>query len=262
MSTSDLMLSLTPPGVLLALVVILIRRKLYRQFPIFFIYVACVPAAAALRLSVMNKPVTYFAVYWITEAVYGVLGLLAIREVFNPAWHLIATTRFQWLRFVPSVVVMLIASIALWQAAYHPPGNSPLARLSAGTFAFELGVRWSQVAVFFVSLTLSRLRWISLSLHEFSILAGFGLASVVTLTADLVRSMLGSSFEQIFRYAPPVAFIGATIIWLAAFCRPEASRPRRRSDLLAMTELLKDQQGLLEKIKKAFGLRRHAPIGY
>lgn len=258
MSAGDLILSLTPPGVLLALVVILIRRKLYRQFPIFFTYVACVPPAAALRLSVMNKPVAYFVAYWVTEAVYGVLALLAIREVFNPAWHLIASTRYRWLRFLPAVVVLLIAGIALWRAIYHPPGNSPLARLSAGTFAFELGVRWAQVAVFLVSLTLSRFRWISFGLHDFSILSGFGLAAMVTLVADLSRSMFGRDFEQIFRYAPPVAYIGATIIWLAAFCGPGTFGIRRRYDprqLQEMAEALKEQQGIMEKIRKAFGLR-------
>ena len=85
MPVGDLLLRLTAPLILLALIVVLIRRKLYRQFPVFFVYLAYALSASGLRIAVKSQPKSYFVIYWSADIIYGILALLVIREVFLPS---------------------------------------------------------------------------------------------------------------------------------------------------------------------------------
>jgi hypothetical protein len=63
--------------------------------------------------------------------------------------------------------------------------------------------------------------------YRAGVLIGFGIAALATVLADVARSNLGASFESIFRYAPAVAYIYASVMWLRAFYREES--PSRKT---------------------------------
>ena len=74
------------PLLLLALLLwVMLRRRAYKVSPCFFAYAAFGVAADLARFVAHNHPHPYFATYWITEAGYCLLGILAMYEVLRSA---------------------------------------------------------------------------------------------------------------------------------------------------------------------------------
>lgn len=201
----------------------MIRRKLYRKFPLFLAYTLYSIVVIAVRLSVGKQPRLFFALYWITDIIYGALALMAIREVFGDVLKLRSNSdQDQWWRFVPAAILLILIIASLRKAIYYPFGPNFWGAMGAGAYSFELGVRYVQAGIFL--LALFRLKVFSGILgnyHNAAVLRGFGIFSLLTMTADLARSHFGVRFEDWFRYIPPGAYIMATWTWLVAFRRPE-----------------------------------------
>ena len=84
MQKFDLAIGITVLFLQLVLACILLGRKLHRRLPFFFAYTLySVLAAIVLAVVTIKFPALYYEVYWTTEFVYGLLGLLAIMEVFE-----------------------------------------------------------------------------------------------------------------------------------------------------------------------------------
>jgi len=84
---------------------------------------------------IIRFPGLYYEVYWTTEFIYGLLGLLAIMEVFESVLALFGFEGSGW-RFVLPMATLVIVGISLWRAFYHPMGHGPLVRFAAGAVAF------------------------------------------------------------------------------------------------------------------------------
>ena len=250
MSAFDLALAMIAPVLQLALAIILFRRKLHRQFPLFFAYTLYSLLAIVVRISVTKYPSTYFVIYWITDIISNILALLVIREVFLPSLEGFPE-KYRWVRWILPVAVIGIVALAFWNAFYHPVGYGPLVSLAAGAYSFEISMRWLELTVFIVAAILDRTGHLALLLSETAILAGFGLAALLTLAADLSRAKFGVRFEEAFRYLPTTAYIGAAGIWLIGFLYKERKPRFRLSDeqLSAMEAMLKRQQETLDKLR-------------
>jgi hypothetical protein len=212
----------------LALLTILVRGKHYRYFPFFSVYTTYAIAFGGLRFWAMSYPRLYFPLYWITEAVSGVLELLALHEAFKPSLEMYYKL-YRWTRPVPILIVALIVGNALWRGAYHPVGQGRFVNLAAGAYAFEVGVRILEVGIFLLALKLARRKDHPIGQqHPFGIVIGFGVAASTALLADFVGFKfgfrLGHVFETIFRYMPASGYIAAAAAWLITF----ATRERRR----------------------------------
>ena len=245
-----LLLSALAPAILLCLAIILLRRKLHCQFPLFFIYICYSIAAGLLRETVASSPSVYFAIYWATDIIYGILELLVIREVFRPSLEGFPE-KYRWVRWIMPAIVVCVVGFTLWSAAYHPIGYGPLSSLAAGAYSFELGVRWLELIIFIVAAILDRTPRVSFLMSEMGILAGLGISALLTLFADLARAKFGSGFEEVFRYLPTTAYIGAAGIWLVAFLYKEPRPKSRLTDdqLTAMEEMMQRQQQALDKLR-------------
>lgn len=257
MTASDLVLSLAPPAILLGLVIIFLARKLYREFPLFFVYVLYASIAGILRTTVGNR-LLYFRLYWTTEAVYGVLGLLVIYEVLRrvfPIEHEHASQRrLRWL--LPVGVLLMLGLFTLLETRYHPLGHGQIPRLVRGIYWFDVGVHALEGIVLILVVALTQVFSLSWRKYEFGILTGFGISSFVTMFADLFRFELGGGYETFFRYGPPIAYLVAALVWLEAFFRPP--EPDRRDPQTGPDEML-DEVGrakdFLAWIERLLGLR-------
>lgn len=250
MSQSDLILGAIAPVLQLALAIIFVRRRLHGRFPYFFSYTVYSLVAIVLRVSVISHPSAFFVAYWSTDILSAILALLVIREVFLPTLTGLPEP-YRWIRWIMPTAVAMIVALAIWNAAYRPIGRGPLSSLAAGVYSFDLGIRWLELLIFLVAAALDRTRWRSLLMNQFSILAGFGIAALLTLVADLGRVQFGSRFEEIFRYLPTSAYICAAVIWLAAFLYKEPDPAFRLTGkhLTVMEEALKRQQEALDKLR-------------
>src|SRR5207245_366433 len=109
------------------------------QFPFFCAYTFYSVLVTVVRLGVMERPVTFFVLYWTTQIIYGILALLAIREVFKPTLEMYYSAR-PWLRRLPPFAWLAVIGAAIWQSVFHPVGRGPLSSLAAGAYTFILGV--------------------------------------------------------------------------------------------------------------------------
>src|SRR5215510_10868996 len=83
METRDIALQLSALGVTAWVAALLVRRKLHREFPFFFVYLVVAVLVPLLRLAISGDYPTFFKVFWTTEALYAVLALLALYEAFR-----------------------------------------------------------------------------------------------------------------------------------------------------------------------------------
>ena len=260
MSLIDLVASLVGPALQLWLAGVMVRRKLHRQFPLFFGYTLYSIIVIGVRLSAVKQPRMLFALYWITDIIYGALALLAIREVFGDVLKL-RSNRNPWWRFISTAVLLALIIASLWRAIYHPFGPNFWGTLGAGAYSFELGVLCIQAITYLLALfRLQGFSGILKKQHNAAILKGFGIFGLIAMIVYFTRFYFGAQFEGWFRYIPPGAYAMATLTWLAAFRRPESpssASPPTPEFLDGLVEGFNRDHETLKKIEKNLPPRRH-----
>lgn len=214
-----------PAAIQAVLAVISARRKLYRprQLPLFFLYTVYSVVAAVSRPLAGRNAAIYFRFYWTTEAIYKVLALLVIWEVFQRAFaQEYEDPRF---RLVLPGIVVFVAAICLWEAIRHPLAR-PVPLPESIIYWSDLGVHGVEAIICALYLTLRRPLTAPENRYEFGILVGFGISASVSLIAFLALFEFGAKSVNFFRYGPPLGYLAATIIWLAAFRKPPKPQPK------------------------------------
>jgi hypothetical protein len=256
-------LGLIPLGFVSALLVILIRRKLYTRFPVFFAYSVWTICATALRLAAGKHPVFFFLAYWLTEVSYFIIALVAIAMILHPFAKSLYD-RHSWSRFVIPALLLLVIGTSLFAATFKPMDASAIGRFASAVYVFVPLMCLLEVVLVFWAVVLARRHRIGWSRYEAGILAGFGILAFLTLIARLPGSLtlfhlkVGPQLEGLFRYLPSGAFISSAIAWLITFWRPEPPsnyEPPDARKLQELTTLIKERTELLKQVLKAFGLR-------
>src|SRR5215471_7987373 len=218
MEIMDKILTLVGPILGVWLAGLILKTKLHLRFPFFFAYVLSFVLIGIVRFSVISHYRTYFFVFWITEAVYAVLALLALFEVFRKVF-LGFYLRSAWFRALFPGTVLLAIGLVAWAILRNPVAGA--GRLISFVVFFGLAVNFMQLCLFGLFGLLSAafpLRW---RFAPLGILLGFGIAALGATAAFWARSVFGTRLEIFAKYAPPVAYMLAIAVWLATFLRPE-----------------------------------------
>jgi hypothetical protein len=205
---------------------LMLWRGTYRKFRFFFGYTIFAIVAEITKFAVFEpgkNTWTYFYVSWGSEAIYAVLGFLAIYEVFGHVFE--NFHHFRWFRLLLPVTAVIMLGIAVLIPIVHPAVDTE--PLLEGIFALEVAVRCLQLGVFFLIFFLARLFDLDYRQYAFGIAAGFGIAVVGILLGTLVRTGLGLKFLIYFQYGPAMAYCTAVTVWLASFVRAEPEDPFR-----------------------------------
>jgi hypothetical protein len=220
------LLWLVPPVLQSVLAFLMLWRGTYRKFRFFFGYTIFAIVAEITKFAVFEpgkNTWTYFYVSWGSEAIYAVLGFLAIYEVFGHVFE--NFHHFRWFRLLLPVTAVIMLGIAVLIPIVHPAVDTE--PLLEGIFALEVAVRCLQLGVFFLIFFLARLFDLDYRQYAFGIAAGFGIAVVGILLGTLVRTGLGLKFLIYFQYGPAMAYCTAVTVWLASFVRAEPEDPFR-----------------------------------
>jgi hypothetical protein len=204
------------------LAALLIGRRLYRHFPLFFAYTSFSLAAELLRTLVQHDQWRFLYVYWTTEALYALLGFLAIYEAFRHVFRHFYVM-WWWFRFLPAVIGLLLMGVSLVEGIFFPPIQAP--PLLATIFVSEMAVRCLQSGVFCLFIVLVKLYSLPWRNYSFGIALGFAVSAFGIFVTFLVRSKSGTQFVPVIRFIPPVAYIIAVLIWLLSFIKPEPPDP-------------------------------------
>ncbi len=218
------LLWLAPPILQGCLAVLMARRAVNRRYPFFFTYTVFAVVAEIAKFLFYNPRSWFFFWFsWGIEALYVVLGFLAIFEVFNHVFE--AFNHFVWFKFLLPATGAIMLSIAILIPIVHPAVDS--APLMHGPFYLQIAVRCLQLGIFFLIFFLARFFDLDYRQYAFGIAAGFGIAAAGILLSTLVRTGGGLKFLMFFQYAPSVSYCLAVAVWLASFIRPEPDDPFR-----------------------------------
>jgi hypothetical protein len=166
--------------------VILWRRKLHKQFPVFFLFLLAQVANFAIIFPAWRAGNygLYFALFWICEAVNAVLGFKVIHEifldVFRPYHTLkdLGTLLFKW----AGLVMMLVAVVVAFS---NLTDQGPLVH---AVTTLQRSVRVVQVGLILFLVLFSRFLGVSRKQISFGISLGFGLFASVELLLMAMNS--------------------------------------------------------------------------
>jgi hypothetical protein len=229
------------------LAILLVRSKTNRKFPFFFLYVISSIVFAILRLSVSSNYPLFFVIYWITEAVYVLLALLALHEVFRKIFAAFYEKRWFWL-FFPSVVIAISVLAVIYRL-----GSPPTQANAVMSFIISMGMAVNLVqallfVLFFVLVWFNGIGWRE---YPFGIVMGFAAIAVMTFSVQWARSEFGTRLNVVSSYAPAVAYILAVILWLNTFLRPPEPEPQWKLKITPeqLLEELRQYSKILGKLR-------------
>jgi|ERR1700694_1182882 len=243
MKVLDLLLIAVSYALTLVLVAALVRHKLHRQFLFFFIYLVYSLVRTPAAFSVIGNYSLYFKVFWMTEGVSVILGLLATYESFMQEFK--AFYSLPGFRFALPSLIIGVALYAYWLAESHPPTQATI--LISLIVALEVGFQYVQIGIVLLSAALIRIFKLSAGRHATGIQIGFGISSLGILFASLVRSEFGTRFPFAIRLAPSVAYIIALFVWLASLSKPERGPRGNQLSLEQMLGQLREYLGLFRR---------------
>ena len=251
MKPFDLILTLIGPILTAWLAVLLLRRKLHRGFPFFFCYVIASVLIPVIRLAFHHDYLVWFKVVWSTEAIYVLLALLALHEIFRKVFAAFYERRWFWLFF--PVVVIAISVLAVIYRLGSPPtqANQVISLIISLGMAVNL-VQALLFVLFFLLVWFNGIGWRE---YPFGIVMGFAAIAIVAFSVQWARSEFGTRLNVVSSYAPAMAYILAVVVWLNTFLRPPEPEPQWR--LKITPEQLLDEMRQYSKILgKLRGRRR------
>jgi hypothetical protein len=166
--------------------VILWRRKLHKQFPVFFLFLLAqvVNFAVIFPLWLTRNYSLYFGLFWLGEAVNAFLGFKVIHEifldVFRPYHTLkdLGTLLFKW----AGVVMLLVSVVVAFSNSFD---KNPLVHALT---TLQRSVRVVQFGLILFLLLFSRFLGVSRKQISFGISLGFGLFAGVELMLIVLNS--------------------------------------------------------------------------
>jgi len=214
-----------PTGLAVLLFLLMLRKSAYKVCPTFFTYVAFGVCASAARFLVRSHRPAYYATYWGTEAVYCVLGILAMYEVFRAVLENL--DRRSWFRFLFPAVVVIGIALSIARSHVIPPRVSGL---TAYIVTGEIAVRFVQVLA--ALLTLIPLFDLRGKRYPFGIAAGFGLYSIAVLLVTTRVSDFGERYRFLWGVVSVNAYSLAELVWIWTFAGGQSARsPRTRLEV-------------------------------
>jgi hypothetical protein len=225
----------------------MLRRKLYREYPIFLGYTIshAVRFVALFCIYHLGSRTAYRYSFLGAEALDAGLAYGAIYELYG---HLFRTydgvRKLAGMVFRLAVVVLLAGAVL--SAATAPAVDTN--RVLAGLFTLDRGVnivRGGLLLLLFVFSSILSLRW---KRFAFGIAAGFAVESSVELTAFALRAHLGSLGSTTLSLISAAAYNCAVVVWLTYLFLPEPDL--RPVELPARLELEGWNQALLELLNR------------
>jgi len=191
--------------------VILWRRKLHKQFPVFFLFLLAQVAnfAVIFPLWRTGNYGLYFWPFWLGEAVNAVLGFKVIHEifldVFRPYHTLkdLGTLLFKW----AGVVMLLVSVVVAFSNSFD---QSPLVH---AVTTLQRSVRIVQLGLILFMLLFSSFLGVSRKQVSFGISLGFGLFAGVELMLMALNSGGFLSMANL-NLINMVTYVLATLVWL------------------------------------------------
>jgi hypothetical protein len=221
MGNADLILALVGTGLAAALCLLLLARRAYREFPIFFSYTAFSVIVTVVLWAARKNGTAYFEIYWVSEPLGVVLAFLALNEAIRSVFRNFLGMR--WFRWLFPAIGMVMLGVAILRIILIPRPAFSLFTTTILGLGIAVGfLRFGIFILFIILMRLFHLRW---GQRAVGIIFGYGISAAGALVAFLLRSEFGTKFSPLAGITPPIAYIIGVAIWLATFLKAESGRP-------------------------------------
>lgn len=221
MKNPELVLALVGTGLQAVLCLLLLIRRTYREFPIFFASATISVIGTIVGLAASTNTRVYSNVFWVNEALGVILAFFVLQEALRSVFRNFLGMRwFRWL--FPGIGIVMLGVAVLRIILLPRPAFSLFTTTILG---LEIAVGFLQFGIFSLFIILVRLFHLRWRQHAAGIVFGYGVSAAGSLVAFLLRSEFGTKFEPVVRITPPIAYIIGVAIWLATFLKAEPERP-------------------------------------
>jgi hypothetical protein len=220
----SLFLWITPHALLGVLAVILCKRRLYREFPVFFAYVLYEIAEFILLFtmySVLGAGRQYGYAYCATLLLSIALRFGVIDEVSKDLFRESQFLKVAARRSLQCVTGLLLV-MGVLLGVYAPGGNS--ARWYAGVFVVNRAAAMVQCGLLLSLLLFSRFLGLSWRRPAFGIALGLGILTSVDLAFSALRAEFASRVgEEFLNLLVTGTYLVCVSIWIRYLLAPEVS---------------------------------------
>ena len=222
MSTLANALWLAGPLTQLALIVLMVRKKLRAEYPLLFSLTVFDLITTVVLYAVFQAAhggMEYFYAYWTLEAVGVILSFLVIRELFVGALKPYAALRdLGSMLFLWAGIVLLLGGTVI---ALSSPGNAATVIMTA-ILSAERSIRLTQVGLLLFLLLFSHKLGLSWRHHVFGFSLGLGLFAASDLVLVSLQTQYGPAWRGTYSilHAEAYLFIMAILITSAALKEP------------------------------------------
>jgi hypothetical protein len=215
------------------LIAYILKKKLNREFPIFFAYLVAGTVSDLLNfvLSFISYR-DYYYTYWTGTAVTIALGFAVLHEVFKHIFRPYESLRtfgsnlFRW----STLVLLMIGAVMALSSA--PATHSPITNF---IFTIDRSVNLMQCGLVLFMYLFARQLGLTEGHRVFGISIGFGVIASTHLIAVTLRSHFpGMASMYVLNIVNLAANLAAVITWMVYMYRPEPER--RRASVLEQTE--------------------------
>ncbi|HZQ21558.1 MAG TPA: hypothetical protein VFA89_02060 [Terriglobales bacterium] len=209
---------IVPALVQVLILLIMIRRRLFRDFPLFLSYTAFEVVYFACRFPFFFKEDAYakfFYISWVGKAIEMALGFAVIYEIFRhvfrpyPALAQLGKVLFRW----GLVVLVFVVTLATASA----PENG----IVQGLVVLERGLSIIQCGLLFLLFLFSSYFGLTWRHYVYGIGVGFGFFGTILLATAALHAQLGPSFDDFSNLIEPLAYNCSVLIWISYLLRPE-----------------------------------------
>lgn len=223
------LLFLLGPTLQAGMLVVMARRKLREQFPLFFSYTLLQVISFIVLFGLYHRAPggvnghTYFYAYWTTTALSVIMGFAVIHEVFGytirpyPGLRDLGTMLFRW----AVLLLLLVAGISAATA-----GGDGASRLMQHIINLERAVRLIQCGLLlFVVMTSN---YLGLSWRNFAcgIAFGFGMFAATDLVLYNLRASHGAAWNQLTNMIGSAVYNLSVVMWFTYSLMPHRATVR------------------------------------
>jgi hypothetical protein len=206
------------------IVVFMIRRRLFREFPVFFTYTVFQIVEQGTLFVLDHSPAVsnyqYWYVHWIVSIISIALRCGILWEIFfNIFRNYPGLQQLNRVLFRSAIAVLLL--LATTVAARAPEDGTP--HIFSGVHVLDLSVDVMQSGLWLLLVGFCSYFRVSRRSFAYGIAFGLGMFSTVDLATEAMRVWTGFVAGYAFDFISMATYHLCVIIWLAYLLAPEAA---------------------------------------
>jgi hypothetical protein len=200
---------------------IMLKRDLFRRFPLFFSSLAYdVLRGAILAVAGHAGPTAYGMVYWLTLPIEYVIAFAVMLEAFRCSLGAEPRIPAKILRQLAGLTFLLVALAAF--LLLHP--DIPTSNLRGLILALDRSIGLLRCGVLLFMWAYAPSLGISWKHHVWGIVFGLGIYAGVGLIVAAIHATTGNLCGDWLARLTPFSYCAATVIWAVYLWRPEPER--------------------------------------